>query len=79
MWGGGVRGRREDEETEASVARGSGDVDKVSLEWVVRRRARGGGENVADVALIFGGDGFKIRRGGIPEVGSDRRDIGEVR
>ena len=54
-------------------------MDKVSLEWVVRRRARGGGENVADVALIFGGDGFKIRRGGIPGVASDRHDVDEVR
>ena len=54
-------------------------MDKASPEWVVRGRARGGGEDVVDVVLIFGGDGFKIRRGGIPGVASDRRDIDEVR
>ena len=41
------------------------------------RRKRG--EDAVDVALDFGSEGFKIRRGGVPGVASDRRDVDEVR
>jgi len=53
-------------------------VDEVCLEWAVRRRAGGGGEDAVDVALDFWGDVFEVRGGGIPGAASDRRDVDEV-